>query len=329
MSRYSEESVGQETTGNCGEVQAAWKSLDWFRVRCQGREFVDAPLYANGYQQMPVAVEVRALDANGKAVTLSQSQLDSIKLIDFNDESSLPVVPHNPIFEYGWTVGRSQARGDTEGDSEAADPAPASVQTVMRYLVAARSTNIKVAAMIISPDGTPFKTNVHNPSAGHFESWIQAIMVPRIAHTVDAFKIVREDELGSMWVDIDMYYISFKDESLRIVKDQFTYHDADTPHYRWQKGDWRSKVHIAFSVGEQRRFRYPSNPPSGEEHLAPWFTVNKYPGKASVTRISCWIHPDPPVSENIRVHYWDQNGNEGLIQIRHSSDGNTISIGAG
>lgn len=325
MSKHFADSAGHSLASRCGEAQAAWKTLDWFRIRCQGKEFVDAPIYANGYQQMPVAVEVRALDANCNVVTLSQSQLDGIKLIDFYDESSVPTAKYNPVFEYGWTVGRDQ----DDGDAATTEPAAVGVQTVMRYLVAARSTNIKVAAMVISPDGSTFKTNHTTTGPGHFNSWIQAIMVPPIVHTVDSFRIDREDELETMWVDIDMYYIAFKDESLRIVKELCNYHDLNTPHYRWEKGGWRSKVHIAFSLGEKRSFRYPDNPPSGEEHLAPWFTVNKYPGKASVARISCWIYPNPSIAEHIKVHYWDQNGNEGLIQIRHSSDGNTIGLGPG
>ncbi|WNH52394.1 hypothetical protein [Stenotrophomonas oahuensis] len=323
MSNDSADSVGQKTPDDGVEAQTAWKTLDWFRVKCQGREFVDAPIYANGYQQMPISIEIRALDANGNVVTLSQSQLDGIKLIDFYDESSLPTAQYNPVFEYGWTVGREQG----DGDAAATEAAPAGVQTVMRYLIAARSTNIKASAMVISPDGSTFKTNHTTTGPGHFDSWIQAIMVPEVVHTVDSFKIEREDELDSMWVDIDMYYIGFKDESLRIVRDLSNSHELNKPHYRWEKGGWRSKVHIAFAVGEKRSFRYPSNPPSGEEHLAPWFTVNKYSGKASVARISCWIYPNPSIAEHLEAFYWDQNGNRGKIMIRHSSDGNTIGLG--
>lgn len=313
MSRQSEDAAG-----SAGDAQVAWKSIGFFRVICKGKEFAQAKIYANGYQQLPVQVNIRALDASGAIVKLSQSQLDGIKLIEYVGD--VPLYPNktlDPTFEYNWPVGLEGDQGESEDSDATSDVDASEVQTVMRYLRVSRTTNIRIAATITSPDGVAYQTN------RQFDSWIDAIVVPPVQYGPGSVILEREDEIGGMFVDIDLYYIGF-DHPNRVARMETMYSEENEPHYhQGASGTYFSRTHIGYSLGNKRSVKYPA---SGDDERAPWFTVNKYPGKVTVARISNSFRPNSPVSKNLYMHVWDQNGNQALITVRPSSDGNTMSI---
>lgn len=67
-------------------------------------------LYRNGRQQVELTVRVRAIDANGESVSLSDAQRGSIQLIDHESGEPLPNVPASGEIARGWGVTRVRNR---------------------------------------------------------------------------------------------------------------------------------------------------------------------------------------------------------------------------
>ncbi|WP_116138614.1 hypothetical protein [Trinickia diaoshuihuensis] len=63
-------------------------------------------LYRNGRQQVELTVRLRALDAKGQCVALSDEQRDSIRLIDYDSGQPLPDVPPSGEVAQGWGATR-------------------------------------------------------------------------------------------------------------------------------------------------------------------------------------------------------------------------------
>ncbi|MGG1948628.1 hypothetical protein AB1286_28130 [Trinickia sp. NRRL B-1857] len=67
-------------------------------------------LYRNGRQQVELTVRLRALDAMGESIALSDAQRDSIRLIDYDTGQPLPNVPPSGEVAQGWGATRVRNR---------------------------------------------------------------------------------------------------------------------------------------------------------------------------------------------------------------------------
>lgn len=92
---------------NASPAQASnWKQLSYFRVfvgndaSYQNNRY---PLLNNRRQQLLVTVRLAAKDANGNHVQIPQSDLDNIRLIDYNTSE---IIDFNNSFTGEWTSSR-------------------------------------------------------------------------------------------------------------------------------------------------------------------------------------------------------------------------------
>lgn len=90
---------------NPAEIQAsAWKQLSYFRVYVGDDGYPQNarhPILNNKRQQIPVTVRLAARDAAGNFVKIPQSDLDSIRLIDY---TSSVLIDHGTNFSGQWTT---------------------------------------------------------------------------------------------------------------------------------------------------------------------------------------------------------------------------------
>jgi len=67
-------------------------------------------LYRNGRQQVELTVRLRALDATGESIALSDAQRDSIRLVDYDTGQQLTNVPPSGEVLQGWAATRVRNR---------------------------------------------------------------------------------------------------------------------------------------------------------------------------------------------------------------------------
>ena len=92
---------------NSSSAQASnWKQLSYFRVFVENDAHLQNaryPLLNNKRQQLRVTVRLAARDASGNLVTIPQSDLDNIRLIDYNTSA---LIDFNNSFTGDWTSSR-------------------------------------------------------------------------------------------------------------------------------------------------------------------------------------------------------------------------------
>ncbi|WP_367346211.1 hypothetical protein [Stenotrophomonas bentonitica] len=310
-----------------GVPAANWAYLTEFKVQVNQRPKVTAPVYANGYQQVPVQVIIQAADRNGAIVSLSRNQLWSIKLIDYHSGSYIPNTTHTRDlrFIYNWEPFREEGLG--EGDEETVEDSPG-VNAQEIYLHTAMTTvaTRQIAAEIISPEGVVFRTNTQNPTAGKFDSWVILQGKEPLKYYHYDLIMERHDALSNANWDVDLYYIRFVDAQLSIVHSTHLDVTADYPHLHQPYGPY-FRFHIAYGVSGKRKKTYSGF--NGEALIS--FDVNSLPGQATAARITV---KGLKYHDNIRreacLCYLNQYGNTARCAIgnTYANDYNMLQLEA-
>ncbi|WP_028695223.1 hypothetical protein [Pseudomonas cremoricolorata] len=204
-------SVGSHAISNISFLRVAGRGLAADAAPCR--------LYANGSQQTYVDVIIEAVDQYGIPVTIPDSVLAGLELIDYNTGSRMPP---------GYGVSRTQSRIDLRfsyyqnqfmaGESLPIRP---NAQVIRFFYKTYQSANVRVAARLMI-DGKTYHSHDHTLPPGDGKtvagrSNTSAIIEPRAVDYVynrpGDFSLVRHDagDHRSDGVrDIDRYHLSFQ-----------------------------------------------------------------------------------------------------------------------
>lgn len=305
-----------------------WATISHFEVLVNKRSKFNARVFANGWQQVPVEVLIQARDADGVAVSLTDAQLDSIRLIDYSTGDPILDVDstHDERFVYHWDGIAAEDDGNQSAEGSGNDAPKLMAQSEMRYVRKYAVSTNKVAAEITSPSGGVFRTNTPSPPAGKFDSWVnvQGMEVPRYDHT--DLIMERVDEVSNAVWDVDLYYIRFSSKDFRIVRSSHLDASGDSPHLNKIHNGSQSRFHIAFTAGGKRTITFAPN----GSMPGVTFEVNKRVGEATAAR--CIVQRSLYYQEgrtDACLLYYNQYGNPARCALgnTYTNDYNMISLG--
>ena len=301
-------------------------------------------LFSNGRQQIEVTVVVAP--ALGKTVT--DEQLDSIVLVTLDDDGvyreltgELKVsTTRNPLFDYFAASSGAPQNHELSG-------------TTKRKRFYITSTRIggsldKVYARISRNADTYHVTN-----GGSFQSSITVESLKPLRYEKDDFELLRKDIVTDSEVDVDLYSLSFKDKTRRIIK-SIPYDTVRSAASQW--GGWRATpgpvekpiphyhmyykklagevqsiikylhtrtyfFHYAFEVGKEATIYVKERP----------VTINKAPAHMNFLRARVMYRSFETLTPEAITHRsrWgvlDQYGNETKIEFLQKDEGNLIDF---
>ena len=302
-----------------------WATISQFVVQVNKKSKVTAPIYANGRQEIPIEIIIQARDADGVAVNLTAAQLKSIRLIEYDTGSAVDHVSYtkDERYEYYWPEIHEDGAEVQRGASAENDVSSGTAQSVFRYVHKIELSTTWIAAEIIAPSGAVFRTNTPNPSPGKFDSWIKLEARQKKIYDHTVLSISRVDEVNVPFWDVDLYYIKFKDLSMRIVFSIHLTSPGNEAHSSCRVGDNR-RAHIAYVRDSKRRVTF-----GGSDGLpAAEYYVNQRDGQATAARIQTWINYFGSRHHDACMIYVDQYGNEARCMLcpNDGDDHNTMSL---
>lgn len=323
------EAIGAIDEGAEGQVDADWAAISKFEVMVNERSKINARVYANGNQQVPVKIVIEARDKDNVVVSLSPAQLRKIKLIDYHTNVVIDSVSHDmdARFVYQWEPSRDveSAEGITDIPTLGTPDNPgASSQDIILYVTKTAVSTQKLAAEITSPSEGVFRTNTPDPTPGKFDSWINIQGVQQVHYNHTDLIMERVDDVTNDRWDVDLYYVKFCEADFQIVDSVHVDVDADKPHLHQPYGPYR-RFHIAFKAGARRTISYSS---WGIPTMS--FEVNKRPGQATAARITVhalYFYPDS--RREACVYYYNQYGNVAKCAFHntYANDYNVLTLG--
>lgn len=173
-------------------------------------------LYANGRQQVGLLVKVKVVDANGKAVELSNSEVQSIKLIrhadsseveyEFDSSSPVPVPPDT----WRWSLYYNRTYKTLPGTAShppALDSLHSADETLREvYLRTTSLKPLKVAVQVTRDDGKVFSSN--NPDLERGSVSLTPLKAPQYKPSDYSFKriVIEGDPDSATRFDGHDYY---------------------------------------------------------------------------------------------------------------------------
>lgn len=310
-----------EGPGAVPVADADWVTLTRFEVQVNQRSQITAPVYANGRQQVPVEIIIEARDKDGVAVDLSDAQLKSIRLINYNTNTAVVGCRHDKDarFIYHWAPVKDDDGENLPDEEVHADTPRSAAQAIMIYVHTTAVSTSKIAAEITSPSKGLFRTNTPNPGPGKFDSWVNIRGEQEIRYYQGDMTMELVNEVTSDMWDVDLYYIRFTEQGLNIVQSVHFDIAGDEPHLNKSPHLFVNRFHIAFAVGPVRTITYAG--PDGKPVVT--FQVNKRPGQATAAR--CQSKPFnyyPERRHEACMRYYNQYGNYASCAL-----GNTYTNG--
>ena len=307
-------------------ADADWVTLTRFEVQVNQRSKIIAPVYANGRQQVPVEIIIQARDKDGVEVSLSDAQMRTIRLINYNTGTAVVGCRHDKDarFIYYWPLGKDDDGEGNPDEDVPADTPGATAQAIMIYVHTTAVSTSRIAAEIESPSGGVFRTNTSNPPAGKFDSWVDIRGEEELRYRHTDLVMERENEVTTSHWDIDLYYIRFATQAFNIVQSIHLDMPGGTPHLS-KTASHNRKVHVAFSAG----IRTTVNLVGGHGIPGVSFDINKRAGQATAARWTTrLVHYSERRSEAC-VRYYNQYGNyaECALGNSYEDDYNMLSLG--
>lgn len=324
---------GQSTLSDGQIARANWVTLSVFEVTCQNRDKVNAPVYLNGLQQVPIRVRIEARDGNGIPVSLTEQQLREIKLFEYDNPGREFLGMLTPgMFLYNHTVSPAGESAEDKSDEEADVD---SIQSITRYLAFREIQALKLAATITSPLGVVYRTNVANPNPamGEFDSWVNVVGVEPVRFGASDMEVVHHNQMDAP--DVDLYFVKFRDNRFYIMDDAY-YADYLSDGGRGDErnsgqvnfcalnhsGNWYTQFFYLLGDQKQVTYRFWGIPFS--------FPVNQKEGQSTFARITTPLTPVEGVTQEFhraqRVVYYNQHGNSALVQMRPVDGGNRMEL---
>ncbi|RKP45160.1 hypothetical protein [Trinickia fusca] len=220
---------------------SSWTSLETFEVE------VSSPsnrLYRNGRQQVEVTVKLRARNGQGQIVPLSEAEMRSVRLTDYNSGEELPPVPASGAVTQGW--GTTDTRNEYEffpgaREAEGEGPAPSSEYSfAVRYVQTIDEAPKRIGALVRNDDGTVFTSD-------KVKQFIEALpeRLPSLEQTraVDyewkVKRIVGDDDDWDLET-VDYYYCGLSINGNRVKLREFNVRPAST--FQWESANPASEL---------------------------------------------------------------------------------------
>ncbi len=337
MSTHSDNSginPGEWTLPDDQVVRADWVTLSVFEVSCQNREKVNAPVYSNRRQQVPITVRIEARDVNGVAVRLTEQQLSEIRLIDYDDPDRefFGGVTPDPRYVYNHNV---SLVGNHAMDTSEERPDANSIQSITRHLRwQPIYYTVKLAAEIKSPRGVVYRTNVANAVPGEFDSWVNVVGIEPVRFGVSDMEVARHNQMDAP--DVDLYYVKFKDNRYYIASQAYFYDPYESGSHA---ASGRDSGQVKFCVLNNNgkwyyQFFYADLSVKQVEYnwhgIKVSFPVNQKQGQSTFARLSLPLLPldwgDQKFSHAQEVIYYNQHGNSARVQMRPVEGGNEMRL---
>lgn len=325
---------------NNTEVQAtakaySWTYLDWFQIITEEHyeDHYRTPVFRNGRQQVPIAIHLTARNALGEFHTITEIEMQSLRIIDYYTGSTISHEWRKNEFDYYRDyVGFLDKSEDTLNTSteikDIGEPAPrAGLQVIYLWITTESPEVLRIGARITAPDGTLFSTNSPNaapgggPTNGKFNSSLSVVSMAPIRYTLADFKM-EGSNLISDALDVDYYRISFIHPRLRIVQSiQHTPPTMPAPYY--QSGFSPFFFQIFYEAGPPRREAFSHHGFSVE------YDINVPEGTATAVRIVGIGGHIEERRNHAQITLIDNFGNESdRLWLNPSSTGNWIYLSA-
>lgn len=219
---------------------SSWENLETFEVE------VSSPsnrLYRNGRQQVEVTVKLRATNGAGQIVPLSEAEIRSVRLTDYNSGEELPPVPASGTVTQGW--GTTATRNEYDffpgaRDAEGECPAPSSGYSfVVRYVQTTDDAPKRIGALVRNDDGTVFKSD----KLQFIEALPERLPSLEQARAVDyeweVQRIVGDDNDWDLET-VDYYYCGLSINGNRVKLREFNVRPAST--FQWESTNPASEL---------------------------------------------------------------------------------------
>jgi len=280
-------------------------------------------VFGNRRQQLEATVSV---SPRTNAI-ITDEQLASIALVTLDDDGVYRELngalqaseTRNTLFEYFGDTGSAPSNLEIRGP----------VRRKRFYISSSRSGGSldKIYARISMDADNHYVTDI-----GAFKSSIIVESITPLRYEIEDFELSAEDTARTERVDIDVYYLKFKNPRLRIVKS--TPHDVaynDTPHFQFCFNTYNYGygvdnniasyyTHYAFEVGRERAFTVADTT----------VILNKRHGcmnfVRTITHTSFIRVPPRNILKPSRWWIVDQYGNDRKIEITQAVEGNRIDF---
>jgi hypothetical protein len=325
-----------------------------------------ARVFSNGRQQVHIEIILEGRNAYNEVTTIPLDDLRRLELVKYDTGEPLPfqiwVSRSRDIkFDYYPDSGAfpdSYLMSDCATDEHSIDSALGHAHRVSSesaknarmesittlsgdgiqnqvyelWISTSSADSLRIAAKLTSSTGIIFHTHSHQvPGGGEVSdgkfnsSFTLSPQMPR-RFSADYFNIRQRNEINSENFDVDIYEIWFRDANYRVCDSINHTRPEDQWHYSWNKGRL-NHFHVAYKADHLRTVRHFL---FGDPSIYIDFNVNYYlasEGRASASRVAelYWkgsFNSGGPA----RIGYIDNFGNESIISLKPSDDGNTMTI---
>lgn len=300
-------------------------TLDFFQIRGLNRDQDNTPctVYANGYQQTPITVVLRARNNRGEIIELPDEILQQIEFIDYNTGSRLPssqysiATERNPVFDYHPSNVTSRHAGFAgQGSSKTFYLSTKAVGTTklgarLTYGGRTYRTNDRATATggEISNGRSNSSASLHGLSQNY-------------TFRADRFSVKRVDlKSGDNW-DLDRYELRFTEPNYQIRFSEHTPAHRNNWHYRRESRGFYQQA--AYEVNDTRKIIYPNLTITNRKIE---FPINTPQGVAHAVRLRTRLGPPSPKRNgSTKVTYVDQYGNRHPLWLNPVDGGNRLEV---
>jgi hypothetical protein len=344
-----------------------WTHLSWFQIQYLGHttDNATAHVFRNGRQQVPIKILIEARNSNDEVVTLTNSELLTVTLVDYDTRQAMPNTdirtyrntlyddyPESGKFPVEYFINEltetnlyslctlQRCPGDIiDSNHETLKAGTTSnahtlqVQTFFLFLVTTSVEVLHLGAIVPSPIGGFVHTCSRTappggaPSGGEFNSSLTvAPQTPR-HYAVDQFSMSREDvPVNDGNLDVDVYTLGFRNPDF-LIRNAILHMPINFRgwHFSDYVGKHNNYYHYAFTE-ETKVARHYTNG-SAFYTTYPVNTHLELEGKISISRVA--EHNSSVIYDVVtigRVGYVDNHGNESIIYLRPVNEGNEIII---
>lgn len=206
--------------------EKSWSELPDFTFN---KFVIDMPpvsneIYANGLQQAPIGIELRIISrhtpdeyGNEGPVTLSASELASVRLVQFRGGAALPGTWQIADESNGYEPHPGTVRGLDSGTHRAAS-APGTYFPDRYVSTTAAPQELKMALAITRDDGRVFITNGSQPDDGLLEASITLLPVTVPVYDVGNYSFEKLEQEGNFDLFVHVYYLGVRDNMGETLK---------------------------------------------------------------------------------------------------------------
>ncbi|RAH56257.1 hypothetical protein BO85DRAFT_63010 [Aspergillus piperis CBS 112811] len=196
-----------------GSTSVSWEVTS-FEVQATTPNATSDALYVNGNMQIPVIVVISVIDLNtNNAYELNESELETIKLIDYDDP------PTEISGSWSYSVTENEFEHGLPSTKKAIQPdlsfAAGGPQKKRYWVTTTKVENKRIGASIKQSDGTVVHTG-----GGTFDSKVTLVGTNPVTYTVDDLNFEQQEEdvmqafpsKDGSWIQRNFYLTTKKDE---------------------------------------------------------------------------------------------------------------------